>query len=335
MKRIVLLLISFVVLLGKTQSQNYYSDIDYEKIKHVDERISNKKIYSNNIKRITRKITEDYNTDLEKVRAIFVWITHNIKYDCKQLKKKRKRKTVKCHTDIECDRKIQELQRRETQKALRRRKGVCEDYSRIFKKMCELSGIEAGYISGKTKTKVYQVGRKPSGRGHAWNWAKINGEIYLFDSTWGSGYVDEKCTNFFYKFKDEYFMIPPKVMILTHYPKNHKYQFLNKIVSKEEFGNPPLYKQGFKKYKVIDFQPSLGLIKESQKEVCFKIKILETIDKITLFDQKDRFDFNKEDDYFIFNYQIPEKPKRKIQLNIYLRNGEQYPLLTYRIQIGV
>ena len=48
-------------------------------------------------------------------------------------------------------------------------KGVCEAYSNLFNRMCELCGIEAQTVSNAD---------------HAWNKAKVNGEWKYFDVTW-------------------------------------------------------------------------------------------------------------------------------------------------------
>lgn len=48
-------------------------------------------------------------------------------------------------------------------------KGVCEAYSNLFNRMCELCGIESQTVSNAD---------------HAWNKAKINGEWKYFDVTW-------------------------------------------------------------------------------------------------------------------------------------------------------
>lgn len=48
-------------------------------------------------------------------------------------------------------------------------KGVCEAYAGLFKRMCELCGIECEIVSNAD---------------HAWNRAKVNGEWKYFDVTW-------------------------------------------------------------------------------------------------------------------------------------------------------
>jgi transglutaminase/protease-like cytokinesis protein 3 len=54
-----------------------------------------------------------------------------------------------------------------------------------FNDLAQKSGIQSYIIEGYTK----QYG-KVSSLAHAWTAAKINNKWYVFDPTWGAGYVN-------------------------------------------------------------------------------------------------------------------------------------------------
>jgi transglutaminase-like putative cysteine protease len=109
-------------------------------------------------------LTKDYAFEFEKVRAIYIWITHNIKYD---------------NSYTIYDGKTTFLTNT----------GVCSGYSSLFQEMCEKTGI-----------KVYRVtGLANNGRGygrHAWNLVEVEGQQFLLDTTWGVG--TEYAANYYY-----------------------------------------------------------------------------------------------------------------------------------------
>jgi len=91
-------------------------------------------------------------------------------------------------------------------------------------------GIESYVIDGITK----QNGVNDA-LSHSWNAAKINSNWYLFDATWGSGYVSEN--QYLKKIDDNYFMVKPDSMILTHLPFDYLWQFSNYPLGSEQFIN--------------------------------------------------------------------------------------------------
>ena len=67
--------------------------------------------------------------------------------------------------------------------AIRRGKGVCADYSQIFRALCLSYGIQCRLISGLAETRagVWEE--------HAWNQVRINGRWYYVDTTWLDAYL--------------------------------------------------------------------------------------------------------------------------------------------------
>lgn len=162
---------------------------------------------------ISRHLTRNCNSEKEKVRAIFIWISHNIKYDVAALKLKRN-----FSSDSET-----------LEEVLRKREGVCYDYSFLFNAMCKEVGIKSYIVSGFTKDHTNKI----ADLSHAWNLVIIDSSYFFIDVTWAAGYVsDEK---FFPQFSNKYFLVKPKEFIKDHMPFDPIWQILNNPINPEDF----------------------------------------------------------------------------------------------------
>ncbi|MBI9068256.1 MAG: hypothetical protein JEZ09_13260 [Salinivirgaceae bacterium] len=154
-------------------------------------------------------------TDLEKVRAYYIWLTHNVKYDTKSFFSG----NVKPSTAID---------------ALKQRKAVCQGYSELFKALCDYSNISCFIVSGYSKGYGFNPNRKITNADHAWNAVKIANKWYLLDATWGAGYVDDK-QRFKEKPTNEFFLTDPKEFILKHLPSDPMWQLIGCPLSIDDF----------------------------------------------------------------------------------------------------
>jgi transglutaminase/protease-like cytokinesis protein 3 len=101
------------------------------------------------------------------------------------------------------------------QNVLKNRLAVCEGYSNTFKKFCDELKIPCevihGYGRGVGTSPL--AGDTPNDSNHAWNIVTINGESYLIDCTWDSGFMDGRVSKQQYTtdwlfLKPEHFFIP-------------------------------------------------------------------------------------------------------------------------------
>src|SRR5688500_786607 len=74
------------------------------------------------LEKLVAKLTSHCNTDVEKYRSIFTWITYTIAYDVEALKKPGLRLT-------------------DPEKVIKKRKAVCAGYSALFLRLCELAHL--------------------------------------------------------------------------------------------------------------------------------------------------------------------------------------------------
>lgn len=161
---------------------------------------------------IAAYITQNFNTETDKARAIFIWLTENIAYDIENVFALN----------------FYEKDEDRIKKALITHKGICAHYAALFHDISGKVGLTSYIIEGYTKQNGF-TDYIP----HAWCAARINNTWYLFDPTWGSGYVNNN--KFYKKLNNDYFKALPTTLIASHMPFDYLWQFLNYPVSNQEF----------------------------------------------------------------------------------------------------
>lgn len=182
------------------------------KIERTALNIPESQTYSTND--IAAYIKGHFETDDEKIRAIYAWVTNNIKYDKDSV-----------HRII-----LDEDQEQRVTYALKRRKGVCENFAAIFNDICQKSGIPSFYIEGYTKQNG-SVDRT----GHVWCAAFVDNAWALYDPTWDAGFLSGG--NYVNQVGANYFKNSPNDFISSHLPFDPMFQFLNYPVTYREFYN--------------------------------------------------------------------------------------------------
>ena len=181
---------------------------------------------------LSKFINRDFTTDEEKVRAVYSWIIQNVAYDPKEYKKF----DYSFKNYREANLKEEETREKIIQRTLQKGIAVCEGYAMVFERLCELQGIDSYLVRGDTKSNFQDIGR-PFKTVHMWNVAFIDGEPFLFDTTWGAGKYHQKFI------KDPsyfYYRTPPEQFIKTHYPDMFEDAFLPENISRADFSMMPL-----------------------------------------------------------------------------------------------
>ncbi|HUI11160.1 MAG TPA: transglutaminase domain-containing protein [Bacteroidota bacterium] len=175
---------------------------------------------------LARWLAGSLQSDREKARAIFRWITANISYDAEAFFSGRP--TVGSARD-----------------ALRSRRGVCEGYSSLFTELSRSAGLTVEEIPGNAKGYGYAAG---NGSGvpenHSWNAIRLDGRWQLIDCTWGAGYIGDD-RRFHRQFNPHYFLTPPGEFIYDHYPDDAAWQLIDPPRSREEYKNTVYLKPAF------------------------------------------------------------------------------------------
>ena len=161
---------------------------------------------------IASYINTNFKTETDKIRAAFYWTASNISYDVANM------------FAVNFNETVQE----KIARTLKTKKGVCVHYAVVFNELSQKIGIQSHIIEGYNK----QNG-KVSDLAHAWIAAKIDNKWYVFDPTWGAGYVNKG--TFSKKLNNYYFKADPSKIIASHIPFDYLWQFSNYPVTNSEF----------------------------------------------------------------------------------------------------
>ncbi len=189
-----------------------YAQYDFSEIdRHADNTPSRLK---RSIPALVNYLAGPAKSDLEKVRAIFRWITQNINYD------------IEAYLD-------HRLIVDDPQRVIARSMAVCGGYSQLFNSMCSEAGIQSKLIAGWSKGYGERLTGRPN---HAWNAVKINFRWYLLDATWGAGHINSE-QRFIREFNNHYFLTDPEQLIYDHLPEDNSWQLIKNPISRKQFDN--------------------------------------------------------------------------------------------------
>ncbi|MFM8596033.1 MAG: transglutaminase domain-containing protein [Flavobacteriales bacterium] len=149
-------------------------------------------------------------TDLEKARAIYIWLTTNISYDANAYNSGM-------------------LGDQEPSTTLLTKRAVCSGFADLFTALGERLGLQIKTITGYSKGYGYTDGEHFKVSDHAWNAINIDGKWKLFDATWGEGYGSTGpygelvCTK---SFNEDWFNVDPEKFVFSHFAENPADNFL-------------------------------------------------------------------------------------------------------------
>jgi Transglutaminase-like superfamily len=204
-KFIFIFVLSTQIIFAQKAKVNEFSTIDKKALQLPDS-------LTKNTEQIASYIISNFTSDKDKSRAIFIWVASNIQYDI----------------DNMFAINIYEKKEEKIAKPLKTRKGICENYASLFTDICIKSGLKSFVIEGYTKQNGF-TDYIP----HAWSATLIENTWYLFDPTWGSGYIKEGI--FFKKINNDYYKVNPTTFIKSHIPFDYLWQFVNYPITNQEF----------------------------------------------------------------------------------------------------
>jgi transglutaminase-like putative cysteine protease len=159
---------------------------------------------------------------------------------------------------------------------------VCEGYSNTFKQFCDELNIPCEIVHGFGRGVGTSPlsGDTPNDSNHAWNIVTINGENYLVDCTWDSGYMDGRVSK--QRYTTDWLFLKPEHFLYMHYPENAKQQLVAEPLSAEQFSALPFFKPKF--FELAD-------------------NLSVNLQKINQVDNRLSFDYTTKDGYWL-NFRI-------------------------------
>ncbi|KAG5264078.1 hypothetical protein AALO_G00271880 [Alosa alosa] len=239
-------------------STDVFQKVDVHAIKAGKE-LRSKKIYS--VEMIAQAITEGAQTDLQKLRAIWIWLCHNIEYDVSGYLGLTKKVTS-------------------PEQVIETGRGVCCGYSSVLQQMCREVGIECEEVSGHGKGVGYRQGQtfQNTKSSHMWNAVHLEGHWYLLDSCWGAGRVDLDNKAFIKRYDDFYFLTDPENFINSHCPDEAEWQLLNDPISLDEFEKRVLKTSEFYRLGLTLVHPKHFLLVTENGEATISMSYSQPLD---------------------------------------------------------
>jgi len=219
---------------------------------------------------LTDSLVINLTTDAEKFRAIFRWITDNIRYDYKTYLKIMKMEGRRRKFRRGSQSALTRLSKKTFRRTIIKKEAVCSGYAMLLEYMCNHAGIQCNVVEGYARTYNTSAYRRPN---HAWNSVYLNGKWYLADATWASGFVDPHVRRFFKKFNKNYFLTDPGLLIASHYPRDKQWTLIKDPPTLNSFNAAPLTLDGFIQNKINRYTPANGSITQKLNE---RIKFLFT-----------------------------------------------------------
>ncbi|HEX2532902.1 MAG TPA: transglutaminase domain-containing protein [Chitinophagaceae bacterium] len=199
--------------------------------------------------KVVHFIRKRWTVDSLRLRAAFIWITHNISYDVKALMQDRSEEasTLKY--------------------TLKKKKTVCSGYAALLQYFCNAFGLQNERITGfarGARTSINLTQRRRLLSNHAWNAVYLNGTWRLYDPTWAAGSVDDSDPDqlrYIPEYHEGYYETPPELLIGSHLPDKNVQQFLVKPVDLYAFKDSPMKLYGYLRGWVRAVRPDTAVIR--------------------------------------------------------------------------
>lgn len=262
------------------QSHAQISDFDHINFSKADQTaLLCKNEGLDNMPKLVYNLTSNLDTDVERFRAIYMWVCHNIANDYTlYLKNKRKRSKFK-NDSIKLKAWNDRFKKVVFNKLLKQERTICTGYAYIVQELARLANLDCEIVHGYGKTSMTHIDELDPPN-HSWNAIKLNEKWYLCDPTWAAGIPDPETTVFKFDYNDGYFLSHPKLYIINHFPQNKKWTLLeNEDHTFEEFlAAPILYGQAYTNLTEHNAPKLMHHSLHKNEKVKFKYQLQNNID---------------------------------------------------------
>lgn len=272
-----------------------------------------------NFDKLVEFINKEFSKEDEKARAVFKWVTTNIKYDV-VLSETMDYKTINAFsykTEKEKEIKEKKFKYDLVNNTMISKMAVCHGYAALVESLCLKLGLEAKTILGNLKTDPSQIGELSGLINHAWNVVKIDNNWEFIDATLGAGYISSKTNLFKYYFNQSYFCTNPERFFLNHYPSEEKWLLVSK--NKNDFEQLPIFFGTYfeNNYQIV--KPIEGLYSSLKNQnFIFSIKGLDKNDLIqySFSDDNEIIYLNQENNLNDFIISITNKKNNYLSIYV-------------------
>lgn len=198
-----------------------------------------------NVAQIAQTITISFPEKIQKARAVFYWIAHNIAIDPKATKSYDQKNS-------------------DPVKVIELRKATPLGFSLLFQEMCSQADIRCLSVDGYTKSFADEINDQPDEINHSWNVVQLGqskDEWFYVDVAKAAGYLDKKQSLFTPEFCSAYFFTNKILFNLSHYPDNGAWLLGPGPKSLKDFYALPVFGAAAFELGVQKPMPASGLLK--------------------------------------------------------------------------
>ncbi|XP_077157337.1 kyphoscoliosis peptidase-like [Paroedura picta] len=216
---------------------------------------------ASSIQTLVLLLTRTATTPLEKVRAIWMWLCHNIAYDVDGFLGL----SEKIHIP---------------EQVVQTGRGVCSGYAHLCCQMCREAGLTCVEISGYGRGAGYRQGRSSQQKksNHMWNAVQLEGRWFLLDACWGAGLVDVEKRLFIPRHEDFFFLTDPEHFVASHWPDQAEWQLTQPPVALEDFEKRAFKTPEFFKLLLAFLSPDLFVIQTDGGEATVSLTSARLMD---------------------------------------------------------
>ena len=272
--------ILFVLLLIFTcQSSAQISDfetIDFNKADSIALVYKNETL--DNLPELVHNLTSELNTDVERFRAIYMWVCTNIANDyglySKNMRKRQRFKNDPLKLEVWND----QFRKISFRKMLRKQRTICTGYAYLIKEFSSLANIECEIVQGFARTSTVNIETLDIPN-HSWNAVKLDRKWYLCDPTWASGVPNATTFQFEFKYNDGFFLPHPELFAINHYPVDKKWLLMNDDqLTFEAFLEAPIFYGKAYEHLSLYFKPKkMHNTVHKNEPVIFKCQLLKPV----------------------------------------------------------
>jgi transglutaminase/protease-like cytokinesis protein 3 len=218
---------------------------------------------------INNVVSNKFTDKIDKARAIYYWVAHNITYD---IKAARTNKTAK----------------NSPAEVLLSRQAVGIGFASLFQDMCSSADIRCLTVDGFIKTDPQQIGEHDQEINHSWAVVQLGQspeEWYYVDPAFGSGFTSADMKEFTTYYTDACFFTDKETFNLQHYPDNEAWKLGSAPRSKKDFFEMPVVKIAAIELGLKKISPGGGKISAKANKAVkfsFTVKSTESITKVEL-----------------------------------------------------